>query len=128
MPDMVKLTVNLGAVDLGQIELLVEQGFYANRAEFVRVAIHDLLARHADVVRETTTRRVMVVGAEVLGRSSLEKLREAGERMSIRIVGLLSIGEDVPADLAREVIESVMVRGIFKASPAVKDALANRLI
>src|SRR5262245_31794269 len=128
MPELEKLTINVGAVDLGQIELLVEQGFYANRAEFVRVAIHDLLARHSDVVRETTARHVMVIGAEVLDRRRMETLREMGERLTVRVVGLLSIGEDVPADLARDVIETIMVRGIFKASPAVKDALADRMV
>src|SRR5689334_2033409 len=128
MPELEKLTVNVGAVDLGQIELLVEQGFYANRAEFVRVAIHDQLERHADVLRETTSRRLMVLGAELLDRQSLERARESGEHLALRVVGLLSISDDVSSDLAREVIETVMVRGIFKASPAVKDALADRMV
>lgn len=127
MPDLEKLTINLNPVDLGQIELLVEQGFYANRAEFIRVAIHDQLAKHSDIVRETTVRRSMVIGAEVFDRAALERMREKGERVEIRVVGLMEIAEDVPAELAREVIQSATVRGIFKASPAVKDALADRM-
>ncbi len=126
MPDLEKLTVNLSPVDVGRIELLVEQGFYANRAEFIRVAIHDQLARHADAVHEAATRRAMVLGALVHDRGSLEKVRAAGERLSLRVVGLLTIHEDVPPELARATIGDVTVRGVFKASPAVKEALADR--
>ncbi len=127
MADMEKLTTNLGAVDLGQIELLVEQGFYANRSEFIRVAIHDQLAKHADVVRETAVRHAAVVGALAYGRKALERSRDANERLSLRVVGLLSIADDVTPQLARATIESVKVHGIFKASDAVKKALADRM-
>ena len=126
MADMEKLTINLSPVDLGRIELLVEQGFYANRAEFIRLAIHHELAKHAETVRETSVRQSFVLGALVYTRSLLEKQRDAGRRISISVVGLLSIADDVSPELAREVIESVMVRGIFRASKAVKDALADR--
>jgi Arc/MetJ-type ribon-helix-helix transcriptional regulator len=127
MSDMEKLTINLSPVDLGQIELLVAQGFYANRAEFIRVAIHDQLGKHTDVVREATARRSMVIGAVVYDRRALEQLRKAGQRLSLRVVGLLVISEDVAADLAREAIESITVHGVFKASDAVKQALADRM-
>ena len=126
MPDLEKLTINLTPVDLGQIELLVEQGFYSNRAEFIRVAIRDQLAKHADVVRETAARETFVIGAMTLGRSSLERQRGAGRRTAVQVIGFLSISDDVTPDLAREVIESVKVRGIFRASAAVKEALADR--
>jgi len=127
MPELEKLTINLSPVDLGQIELLVTQGFYANRAEFIRVAIHDQLAKHADVVREATTRRAMVIGALTHDRSSLERVRDAGQRLSLRVVGLLVIRDDVPPRLARATIEAVAVHGVFKASDAVKKALADRM-
>jgi Arc/MetJ-type ribon-helix-helix transcriptional regulator len=123
---MEKLTVNLNAVDLGQIELLVEHGFYANRAEFIRVAIHDQLAKHSDTVRETTRRQSSVIGAMVVTRPILEQHRAAGTRLSLRVVGFLAITDDVTPALASEVIDTVMVRGIFKTSKAVKDALADR--
>src|SRR5258708_2876004 len=128
MADMEKLTVNLGPVDLGQIELLVEHGFYANRAEFIRLAIHDQLSKHTDTVRETTLRQAAVVGAMTYTRRLLEQHRAGKKRLSLRVVGILSIADDVTAELAREVIDSVMVRGIFRASKAVKDALADRTI
>lgn len=126
MPELEKLTVNLNAVDLGQMELLVEQGFYANRAEFIRLAIHEQLAKHSETVRETTRRASSVVGAMVFSKRDLEQQRAAGTRISLNVVGFVSIAEDVPPVLATEVIDSVMVRGVFKASKAVKDALADR--
>ena len=128
MPESEKLTINLNAVDLGRIELLVEQGFYANRAEFIRTAIHSQLATHADHVREATSRHGLVVGALTFGRQDLERRSEAGQRLALSVVGYLSIADDVPADLARNTIKSVKVRGIFKASKAVKEALADRTV
>ncbi len=127
MAEMEKLTINLSPVDLGQIELLVAQGFYPNRAEFIRMAIHDQLAKHAEAVRESTTRQAMVIGAVVYDRRGLERVRDARQRLSLRVVGLLILRDDVPPALAREAIESLSVHGVFKASPAVKKALADRM-
>lgn len=127
MVDMEKLTINLTPVDLGQIELLVEQGFYSNRAEFIRIAIRDQLAKHADALREAATRQAYVIGAMVYGRRALEEERKAGRRLALRVVGFLSIGDDVTPELARETIESISVHGIFRASKGVKDALADRM-
>jgi Arc/MetJ-type ribon-helix-helix transcriptional regulator len=126
MPEMEKLTINLSPVDVGQIELLVAQGFYANRAEFIRLAIHDQLSRYADVVHEATSRRSMVLGALIHDRSSLERVRDAGQRLSLRVVGLLAIRDDVTPALARDTIDSLAVHGVFRASDAVKKALADR--
>ena len=126
MPEMEKLTINLTPVDLGRIELLVEQGVYANRAEFIRTAIQGQLGKHEDAVRETAARQSMVVGAMVYSRRGLEEIRAKGERIHLRVVGILSIADDVTPELAREVIESVKVRGIYRAGAAVKEALADR--
>ncbi len=126
MAESEKLTVNLTPVDLGRIELLVEQGFYANRAEFIRTAIHQQLEKHADNVREATTRQGLVVGALAFGRAELERHRKAGKRLAIRVIGYLSIADDVTPALASEAIESLTVRGVFRASPEVKAALAQR--
>ena len=126
MAEMEKLTVNLTPVDVGQIELLVEQGFYANRAEFIRVAIHDQLLKHTDTVRQATTRDALVVGALVLTRETLEEHRAAGEKIAVRVLGVLSIAEDVPPALARTVIDSIKVLGVLRASDPVKQALAER--
>ena len=127
MSDLEKLTINLSPVDVGRIELLVSQGFYANRAEFIRVAIHDKLASHSDVVREASTRRSMVLGALICDRAKLERARAAGEHLSLRVVGLLDIRPDVPPQLALDTIETIAVHGIFRASDAVKKALADRI-
>ena len=127
MADMEKLTINLSAVDLGRIELLVGQGFYANRAEFIRVAIHDQLGKHADAVKDAAARESLVIGAMTFGRKTLEEYKRKGEKMRIRVVGFAAISDDVTSELAREVIESVIVHGIFRAPAAVKDALADRM-
>jgi Arc/MetJ-type ribon-helix-helix transcriptional regulator len=124
---MEKLTINLNPVDLGQIELLVAQGYYANRAEFIRVAIHDQLAKRTDAVNEASARRAMVIGAVIHDKRTMEKLRKEGKRLALRVVGLLVIAEDVTPSLARDVIESVTVHGVFKASGPVKKALADRM-
>jgi Arc/MetJ-type ribon-helix-helix transcriptional regulator len=126
MPETEKLTLNLTPVDLGQIELLVDQGFFANRAEFIRVAIHDLLEKHADRVKETSTRQALVIGALVYTRAMLEEMKRKKTRLAIRIVGYLSIDDDVPVSLARDVVESIKVYGIFHATAEVKAALADR--
>jgi Arc/MetJ-type ribon-helix-helix transcriptional regulator len=127
MNNLEKLTINLSPVDVGQIELLVAQGFYANRAEFIRVAIHNQLARHSETVRDTTTRRSMVIGALTYDRASLERTQQAKVRLVVRVVGLLVIADDVTPTLARAVIDNVSVYGVFKASPEVKKALADRM-
>jgi|SRR5262245_16358528 len=127
MAEMEKLTINLGPVDLGQIELLVEQGFYANRAEFIRSAIQNQLAKHGDTVREATTRNAYLMGALVFDREALEEERREGQRIKIKMLGYLSIADDVTPELAKATIESVKVRGMFKASPEVKAALADRM-
>jgi len=127
MAEMEKLTINLSPIDVGQIELLVEQGFYANRAEFIRAAIRDEIAKHGDVVRETVTRQSLILGAVVYDRRTLERLKKIGQRVALRVLGLLVIRPDVTPALARETIESVTVRGVFKAPEAVKKALADRI-
>lgn len=127
MTDLEKLTINISPLDIGQIEILVEQGFYANRAEFVRTAIRDELAKHSETVRETAKRKTFIIGAMVIGRAELERRQKRGEQLDLRVIGLLGIEENVPASLARAVIESVEVRGIFRASKDVKDALADRI-
>ena len=122
-----KITINLGLVDLGQIDLLVRESFYSNRTDFIRTAIRNQLATHADAVRETVARRTMVLGLQHFTRKDLEAVRAAGERLEINVLGLATIADDVSAELAAETIESVVVLGAFRASSAVRRALADRI-
>lgn len=122
-----KITINLGPVDLGQIDLLVEEGFYSNRTDLIRTAIRNQLANHAQVVTETVTRRAMVLGLQHFSRRDLETAQAANERLDIHVLGLASIAADVPPELAAATIASVTVLGAFHASPAVKAALAGRI-
>lgn len=122
-----KMTVNVGVVDLGQVDLLVQEGFYSNRSDLVRTALRNQLALHADALKQTVARRMLTVGLQHLGRAELERAVAAGERLAVQVVGLARIADDVPPDLARAAIESVTVLGAFQASPAVRQALAGRI-
>ena len=122
-----KITINLGYVDLGRIDLLVQEGFYSNRTDFIRTAIRTQLAAHADVVKQSVVRHTLDLGLRHYTRDGLEAARRAGERLSIKVLGLVSIADDVPPDLARETIESITVLGALHASKAVKTALADRI-
>ena len=115
-----KITINLGLVDLGQIDLLVQEGFYSNRTDFIRTAIRNQLATHAEEVRQTVARKTLVLGMQHYTRRDLEEVREAGETLEIKVLGLASIDDDVDPELARETIGSLTVLGALRASRAVR--------
>jgi Arc/MetJ-type ribon-helix-helix transcriptional regulator len=123
-----KITINLGFVDLGQIDLLVREGFYGNRTDFIRTAIRHQLRTSGEAITQTVARKTLVLGTEHHSRNGLEELRAAGRRVQIRVLGLASIAEDVTPELAIATIASVEVLGAFRASPAVKAALADRTV
>ena len=127
MADSEKITINLGPIDLGQIDLLVQEGFYANRTDFIRTAIRNQLAAHAEAVRQTVARKTLVLGLQHYTRRDLEAARAAGERLQINVLGLATIAADVSPELALAAIESITVLGAFRASAAVKRALASRI-
>jgi Arc/MetJ-type ribon-helix-helix transcriptional regulator len=124
--DSEKITINLGFVDLGHVDLMVRDGFYANRTDFIRTAIRNQLDRHADVLRQSVTRKTLALGLCQYSRSDLEAARERGEMLHINVLGLASIARDVTADLARAAIGSVTVLGALHASAEVRAALADR--
>ena len=127
LPDSDKVTVNVGLVDLAQVDLLVNEGFYANRTDFVRTAIRNQLQVHADAIRQTVVRKRYILGLHRYARSELEQVVADGQRLDIHVLGLAVIEDDVPPALALEAIASVQVLGAFIASPAVKQALADRI-
>lgn len=126
MADTEKITINLGPVDLGRIDVLVEQGLYANRTDVIRTAVRNLLDKQDRVVQDVATRKSFVLGALIIGRGELEKLRAENKRASYRIIGSLVLKNDIDPELARETIEAIHVRGVYRASPEVKRALADR--
>jgi Arc/MetJ-type ribon-helix-helix transcriptional regulator len=121
-----KITINLGLVDLGQIDLLVSEGFFANRTDFIRTAIRRQLDSRSDAVERTVARRELVLGIEHYGREALERLRDSGEMVELRVLGLATIADDVSPELAVATIARVEVLGAFRAPRAVKAALASR--
>jgi Arc/MetJ-type ribon-helix-helix transcriptional regulator len=122
-----KITINVGYVDLGQIDLLVQEGFYANRTDLIRTAIRNQLATHADAVKQAVARKTLVLGIQHFSAADLRAVKAAGEVLQIRVLGLASIAPDVTPALALATIESVVVLGALHASPAVKAALASRI-
>ena len=125
--DSEKITINLGYVDLGHIDLLVQDGFYANRTDFIRTAIRNQLGRHDDAVSKSVARQQLDLGLRRYTREQLEALRDAGESLHIQILGLAVIAPDVSPELARATIGSIRVLGALQASPDVKAALGDRI-
>lgn len=125
--DSEKITINIGYVDLGHIDLLVREGFYSNRTDLIRTAIRNQIASHAETLRQTVSRRSLVLGIHHYSRKDLEAVRVRGERLQIQVLGLASIGDDVSPALALKTIESIVVLGALHASDGVKRALAARI-
>src|ERR1700761_1253930 len=126
-PDSEKLTLNLGFVDLGSIDLLVRDGFYSNRSDFIRTAVRNQLATHAETAKQAASRLTLELGLRTYARRDLEAIQESGERLKIRVLGLVVIADDVTPDLARAAIESITVLGALHAPAEIKTALADRL-
>ena len=126
--DSEKITINLGFVDLGQVELLIREGFYSNRTDFIRSAIRAQLDRHTEAVKQSVARRRLELGLRHFTRADLERVRAAGETLHIQVLGLAVIAADVPPDLARATIASIQVLGALQASPDVKAALSDRIL
>ena len=131
LPDRVgeseKITINLGYVDLGRIDLLVQEGFYSNRTDFIRTAIRNQLSTQGEEVRESIVRHTLELGLRHYTRADLEAVKKSGEKLHIKVLGLARIAADVTPSLALATIESITVLGAFHASPEIKAALADRI-
>ena len=127
MPDSEKITINMNAVDLGKVDLLVQEGLYSNRTDFIRTAIRAQLEKHTLEVQQSVTRYSFGIGVFSYDRRELEAIRLSGEKININALGLLILNDDIPVELARETIATIRVRGIFQARPELKEALADRI-
>jgi Arc/MetJ-type ribon-helix-helix transcriptional regulator len=127
MPDTEKITINMPAVDLGKIDLLVQEGLYSNRTDFIRTAIRSQLDKHSFEIQQTVMRHSFVIGVISYNRADFEKRKEKNEKLKLSIVGMLHLQDDISPELAKDVVEYVRLRGIFLASDAVKAAIADRI-
>jgi Arc/MetJ-type ribon-helix-helix transcriptional regulator len=127
MSDTEKITINMGAVDLGKIDLLVQEGSYTNRTDFIRTAIRNQIDKHNTEIQQSVARNSFVIGALIYSRSDLERVIAKGESRKLKIIGLLHLQNDITPEIAQHAIESLQVLGIFQASEAVKSALADRM-
>jgi Arc/MetJ-type ribon-helix-helix transcriptional regulator len=125
--DSEKITINLGCVDLGQIDLLVQEGFYSNRTDLIRTAIRNQLDRHGDAVKQSVARHQLEIGLRRYTRHDLETVQAAGDTLHIQVLGLASIADDVSPELALQTISSIHVLGALEVSPAVRTALGDRI-
>jgi len=125
--DSEKITINLGYVDLGHIDLMVQDGFYSNRTDFIRTAIRNQLDRHADAVRQSVARKTLDLGLRHITRADLDAAQARGETLRVHVLGLCSIAPDVTPELARATIASITVLGALHASAEVRAALADRM-
>lgn len=128
MVDTEKITINISVVDLGRIDLLVEQGFYSTRTDFIRTAIRNHLNTHTSTIEDTVTRKSYIVGALIYNRTDFEKYLKRNEQVDIHVVGMLFITNDVTPELARATIKSIKVLGVLRASDELKEALADRIL
>jgi len=126
MSETEKITINMSVVDLGKIDLLIHEGLYTNRTDFIRTAVRKQIDNHSFEMQQTITRHAFGIGVFGYGRADLEKAQKEGKRLKFTVVGMLVIEEDVPPDLAADTIDSVRVHGVFRASDEVKRALADR--
>lgn len=122
-----KITINLGFVDLGHIDLLVQEGFYTNRTDLVRTAVRNQIERHAEVVKQAVRRKSVDLGIRHFSREDLQAVRDVGQMLDVRVLGLATIAPDVGPELARATIASLSVLGALHATAAVKEALADRI-
>jgi Arc/MetJ-type ribon-helix-helix transcriptional regulator len=127
MSETEKITINMSAVDLGKVDLLVQEGLYSNRTDFIRTAIRNGLDKHQLEIQQSVTRHAFVIGMLIYDRAELEKVKKSGKKLAINIIGMLNLSSNISPELAADVIESVQVRGIFQASQAVKAKLADRI-
>lgn len=127
MPDSEKITINMSAVDLGKVDLLVQEGLYSNRTDFIRTAIRNQLDRHNLEIQQSVTRHSYVIGVLAYNRADFEKYRLKGEQVEMKVIGFLNLADDIPPELARAVVASIQVRGVFQASSELKAALADRM-
>ena len=128
MSETEKITINMGAVDLGKIDLLVQEGNYTNRTDFIRTAIRNQIDKHNTEIQQSVTRNSVVIGVLSYSRSDLERFIGKGEKVKLNILGMLHLHHDITPELALQAIESLQVRGIFQASDEVRAALADRFI
>jgi Arc/MetJ-type ribon-helix-helix transcriptional regulator len=126
MPDSEKITINMNAVDLGKVDLLVQEGVFSNRTDFIRTAIRNLLDKHNFEIQQTVTRHSFVIGVLHYSRADFERYRDRNEKIEIKVIGVLTLDDDIPAELAAAVVEAIRVRGVFHASQPVKDVLTDR--
>jgi len=127
MPDSEKITINMSAVDLGKVDLLVQEGLYSNRTDFIRTAIRSQLEKHAFEIQQSVRRYSYVVGVLSYDRSDFEKIKQKGEKLTIAIMGMLHLHDDISPELAGEVVESIRVRGVFVAKDDLKAVLSGRM-
>ena len=127
MSETEKITINMSVVDLGKIDLLVQEGLYSNRTDLIRTAIRNQILTHEFELQQSVQRNSFGIGVINYNRKDLEGAKAEGKSLKITIIGLLHLSNDISPELAAETIESIRVMGVFRAPEALKQALADRI-
>ena len=120
MAETEKITINIDVVDLGKIDLLVEQGFYSNRTDLIKSSIRNEVNKHEEVVSKIVVSKSYNVGVTKFSKEELEEVARSNKILDVKVLGLLIIADDVPVDLAKKTIKYLNVFGVFKAPAEIK--------
>lgn len=124
-----KVSVNINEEALSKIDLLVEDGFYSNRSDFINRAVDTLLDRENRTVdklleihsKEKINSRQWFVGVQTMGSQYLEKVKEQGVRLRIKGCGVLYFEKDAAQELVFETVEYISPRIRVIAEEAVRE-------
>lgn len=124
--DTEKVCVNLAAVELGKIDVLVSQGLFTSRTDLIRAGIRKVLEENGEAVQR------VALGAAGLGimaitRKQLEQARKAGEKLDMKVIGILVIDPDVTPELADTTIHEIRIFGTLRGPKAVLARIGDRV-
>lgn len=120
MAETEKITINIDVVDLGKIDLLVDQGFYSNRTDLIKTSIRNELLKHEETVKQIVTEKSYNIGVTKFSKDYLEQLASNHKVLDVKVMGLLIIEEDVTPQLVQKTIQTLKVMGAFKAKNEIK--------
>jgi len=131
-----KATINIGIMELAQIDLLVENMIYTNRSDFIRTAIRNQLEMHkSDIERlylqtkansfEPESQVQGGIGIYRLRKAALSDAMKSNKKLHIMVMGILLIDKDISPELFEATVESIKIYGKIQAQKSILE-LINR--
>jgi Arc/MetJ-type ribon-helix-helix transcriptional regulator len=123
-----KITININTIDLGHIDLLVNEGYYATRTEFIKTAVKKQLDRHEEDTKKLIEQKAkhgdyeLSIGVGGFTKSELERIIQKKEaKIKMIFIGLFITPKDVTLELLEQAVESIKVYGVCRCSQEIKD-------